>query len=1409
MEDISRGGRESPLPDTSVLFGIDAGALFTKVVGLDHAGRRAFHDKWPCGEDARLRLERLLTWGRSVNARFGSAGEAFPRNGCRGYDPVVCLRAAARSYYPQARNILEVGASHLTLVRLDGKGRVASVHGNSLCAAGTGSFLDAQAARMGIAYDEPLAKERLADPPSIATRCAVFAKSDLIYRQQEGFSRQALWSGLCRGLADSLLHALTRGRSLAGTTVLCGGVALNATLVEWLRVRLAEHSADSNLVIMPRPEYAAALGAALLAGAGEPAPRTAVGPDAAPGRKRRPELRLDLSKHPGPKQRRPKRDDTGNEVTMHEAASGLHGRGDIDVFLGLDIGSTSTKLVLVDIAGRVITDIYRPTGADPLEAVWKLFRAVRTVSRDLDVRFAVRRAATTGSGRKLVGTLVGADLVVNEITAHVMGAVRTDPSVETIFEIGGQDAKYMAIRDGGIVDANMNYVCAAGTGSFVEEQASRLGYTIDEIGDAALGTSPPYTSNRCTVFMEQDIMDLVAKGATRREAAGAVMYSVIDNYLAQVVGPRPVSSPRVFFQGATARNRGLVAALEQTLGMEVVVSPLCHVLGAYGAALLATGSAGEGRSRFRGFDLGDRDVIVREYECGLCDNRCRLSRAEIEGEEERPVWGMKCGRDVGDLRRRDLKEYALFERAARLGLPSEPGPGAATAGRPIIRIPRALTMYADHPFWLAFFDALGVSVELGPAASRRSLDLGRTFSGPDFCLPLKAAVGQVAELLGRDDGAPVFVPFFLADYASPRFSHSRLCPYVEALPAMARAALGGNGLDLRRLISPIVDLRHDDGTNAAALAEAFSAVFRMDSAEIKRALGQAHKARRNHESGLVAGGRAALEKARADGRPAIVVVGRPYSLFDPLLNHDVPRTLARCGVEAVPMTCLEHDPRGLAGELTNLFWTYGQRMMAVLDRVARTDGLYALVVSNFGCGPDSFLLSYGQAIMGDKPLLVLEIDEHGAAGGYETRIEAFVDVVRGHASGRRKAGSRRALPREPAPIALKGRTLWFPQMHPVGNRFLVAAFRSEGQDARTLPLEDEGTLALGKKWTRGAECLPMALTLGAFLDRVDPKSRPDGDDARPPALFMPTSTGPCRYGQYRTLDRMVFERLKLDDVPIISPGAHNAYFGLRGSLRRRAWAGICGGDLLFKMRCRVLPYETTKGDTEEVLERVSRRGEDLVASKAMRWPAFLEEAMGEFLRIPVGPGPRPLVGIVGEIYVRCNPFANGRLVETIERLGGEAWLSPVSEWILYTAWVERYLARRGGGGPVKLASLAAKWAYLTGTLKTMERRLGPLLGDRREPSMDEIMRACGDTLPPEFQGESTVTVGRAVLFGERGADLVVNCAPFGCMHGNITAAVFEQERPTVRVPVVNMSYDGTGDNALLSAFMHEARQRKA
>lgn len=1389
--------------------GIDVGSLFIKGVAVDAAGGILWQRKQRHQGQVAALLDGFLA--DANGSRLGITTRGRPVTAVAPFDPILCITAGVAALTAGATNILDVGGSSLTLVRLDQTGQVRSVHRNSLCAAGTGSFLDEQAARLNIPV-EAMSGVPAATPPAIATRCAVFAKSDLVHRQQEGYSPDVLWSGLCRGLAEGVIRTLTYGRPLSGRTILCGGVALNPSFVWWLQHALAAHRPQNDaspLEVVPGPEFVMALGAALLAvredrralvTAGQ-----APGPPAATASKSRPPLLLRKTRYPEPSAAARWTDPAGSEVTVHWRPAAPATR--TPVFLGIDVGSTSTKCVLVDEEARILLDVYRRTEGDPIGATRKLLAAIMEADRACGFAFLVRAAATTGSGRKLVGTVVGADLVVNEISAHGAGAIQIDPGVETIFEIGGQDAKYLAVQDGHVADANMNYVCAAGTGSFVEALAAKLGYSLGECGEAALGIAAPFTSSRCTVFMEQDVNDLLRRGATRAEALGAVLYSVVENYLERVVGKRRVSPARIVFQGATARNRGLVAAIENLLGVEVVVSPYCHVMGAYGAALLARGRIDGVATRFRGLDLGGRAITLQEETCRLCSNDCRISRVSIEGLDERPAWGMLCGREEGDAKMRVAPGYATYRKRTRLATAAPSSPRRSAPG-PVVReparfvLPRALTAFSFFQFWTAFFDALGAAVRLDIATDQACLELGKECAAGEVCLPVKVAHGHVAGSL-RETGAYVFLPHMIADERVEGMSNTKFCPYVEAVPSLVRAALAGRGLDTTRLLSPAVDLSAPDRANVRSLVAALSPVMPVTEAGVERALVRARAARASHQAQLLELGEAALQRLRESGEPGIVVIGRPYNTLDAAVSLDLPQFIASCGVEVVPMDALPFVPSLLEGEFRSMFWHYGQRILSALAQVARASNLYAVYLTNFSCGPDSFILSYAEAIMGDKPMLVLELDEHGSSGGYQTRIEAFLDVVR---------ASRTRLPRR-APVWVgrggngdeegwKKRTLWLPPMHPFGARLLAAALRSRGGDTRVLPPEDEEACALGRRLMRGNECLPAPLTLGAFLQQAERDREAGGNPGDEAAFFMPTACGPCRFGQYRTLQRLALDRAGFASVPIVSPGARDTYFGLEPiSL---IWDSVVASDILMKLRCRVRPCERNAGDADAAAERWAARLEGRVATGRVDWDVELQAAMEEFGAIPVRREDRPIVGIVGEIYVRANRYANGGVLETIERLGGEAWLAPMAEWFEYVVWLEGFRARRFGRGPLVRGHARLKEWWTGAKARRRYRPVMPFLHDRMEPPVAEIVRLGRSAVPAEFEGESILTLGRAMHFQQDGARLVVNCAPFNCMQGNITTALFEQLRGHLEIPVVNLFYDGASDNAQLSTFIRQA-----
>ncbi|MFB3854439.1 MAG: BadF/BadG/BcrA/BcrD ATPase family protein [Vicinamibacterales bacterium] len=1405
--------------------GIDIGSLYLKSVEVDASGDMV----WRWKERHRGNLESFVEDCRRRAESRGLSVAAVARGlvppGVAACDPVVALAAGVRAACPEARNILEVGGSSLTLVHLDGSGQVMSVHRNSLCAAGTGSFLDEQAARLRI--DRDATGEPIQDPPGIATRCAVFAKSDLVHRQQEGWSPQAVWSGLCRGLADGVLRTLTYGRPLEGLTVLCGGVSLDPSFVWWFERCLLERNGNGHkpvLRVIADPEFALARGAALLAvrtaaRAGTAAPAAAESAAAA-GRCQRPPLALLRSRYPESTAAESFVDAEGNEVTLHHAA-GV--RGPLRTIVGFDIGSTSTKCALIDADGRLLLDVYRKTEGDPISATRKLLGAVTAASERFGLQLDVFGAATTGSGRKLIGKVFGADLVVNEISAHAAGAVHLEPRVETVFEIGGQDAKYIAIRGGRVVDANMNYVCAAGTGSFVEELASKIGCRVSEVGDLVAGARPPYTSSRCTVFMEQDVFAMLRRGSSREEALGAVLYSVVENYLDRVVGRRAVSRDRVFFQGATARNKGLVAAIENLLGVEVVVSPSCHVMGAYGAALLALEGvqAGGARTRFRGFDLGSREIVLTHETCEMCVNRCRLTRAEIEGEHDRPAWGMSCGRDEQDTKVRVPREYGLMRRRIRVATKPEPAapqpsePAASPQPTARIGLPVALSTLSFMTFWTAFFRGIGMDVVLSGPTDQACIERSREHAAPELCLPLKVVHGHVAELVRDDRVDAVFLPHMVSDHPVPGTSGTKFCPYVETAPSVVRRSLRNGAWTAKPIVAPVIDLTLPVKWNAARLVESLAPLVHIDLRAAERAFESATEARARERDKLLAWGSEAIARVAQTGRPAVVLIGRPYNTLDPGISLDVPYHVADCGFEVIPMDCLPFDPGHLGGEFKGMFWHYGQRILSAVTDVAKTEGLYGIYLTSFGCGPDSFLLSYAEAIMGSKPFLVLELDEHGSNGGYQTRIEAFLDVIRSDVEARRREG-RAVEPGKPPSASLQldrptpdlaGRTLWIPPMHSPGHRMFAAAFRSRRIPAQALPPEDDEAYAVGRRVTRGAECLPCPLTLGGFLKHMESERQAGRDPQATAALFMPTTCGPCRFGQYRTLARLAFDREGLTSVPILSPTQEFRSFDSDKVLRDRVWRTILAADILFKMRCKVRPRERTAGDALTVFERWGAEFERAIESGDIDWKGMLRAASDEFGRIPIRPDPVPLVGIVGEIYLRSNRYANGGLIEAIERMGGEAWLTPIGEWVEYCTWIERFRLRQEGAGLLERLKVSATWHYMLAQAHKMYAS-APLVHDRHEPSLDAVMEAGSRYLPPEFQGESILALGRATLFAEQGADLVVNCSPFGCMQGNITTAIFERLGDTLPVPVVNLFYDGSEDNEALATFVQQAAERR-
>ncbi|MGI6394562.1 MAG: acyl-CoA dehydratase activase [bacterium] len=1353
--------------------GIDVGTTFITVYSQNK--EKVILRKRHRGKVVSILKKLFGESGPDTAVRFtGKAAKEFSSTLGKGYVP----ETTAINNFLKFKNplndgvgtIIDIGASSLTKYSVD-KNEITDITSNSLCAAGTGLFLEEQAERLGVNLEDSEALE-IDNPPNIASRCTVFAKSDLVHHQQEGRTKDEMWAGMCRALAVSATNTLFRGGEIKGNIILIGGVSKNKEVVRWFKklfpLAFWIVPDDSEAVAA----YGAMTGAVTLT--------TEIDLESfQPPVINEKMAALTLKKSKYPHFIEPIIDSFKNEVRVHGDFSNVS-----ELIIGMDIGSTSTKIAALSTSGVPLLDIYRKTEGDPVGAAKKVFKALfLTINPE---KTKIVAFGTTGSGRKLVGEVFGADAIVNEITAHGKGAASFFPDVETIFEIGGQDAKYISMKGGLVNDVNMNYVCAAGTGSFIEEQSRKLDIPIQNVGSLTEGIEPPVTSDRCTVFMEQDIRDLLKQGYMKEEVLASVLYSIIKNYLNRVVGNRKINKEKVFFQGATARNKGLVAAFENLLGVEVVVSPFCHVMGCIGAALIAydrlkhSSHADTGElSRFIGPDSVDIEVVTRAETCSLCSNYCRINFIKKENSDEFS-WGYMCGREPNVAKRKEFEEFAMmrkrnaeFYKASKI---------EKTIGK--IGIPMALSMHTYYPLWLKIFELLNIKTELSSTVTSLKIKLaGSKYSSSDFCFPMKASIGHAAELLGRN--IPIFFPAMIAAEQTMKTAISFFCPYVESAPSVVMSSFEKNGIEASsKFINPVIDFRLSIEKNSEYLFEKLKKHFTVSKKEVVKAFKTAYLEFTQKRDELAKVGEAHLKEVTEKGKPLFVLVGRPYNLYDKGINLGIPEIIASMGYSVIPMDMLDVDTSSLSEtNYWNLFWNYGQKIISVIKKIAKNDMVFPIYLTNFNCGPDSFILSYAEEEMKGKPMLILELDEHDSDGGYRTRIEAFTDVVTGYLQSKEKNREKSMPDIYLAGKALEKGKIWIPPMHKAGTPLFAASFRGFGYDAEALLPETKYEFNLGKKFTRGAECLPMTLTLGSILKEAAKEPN------KKHILFMPTSEGPCRFGQYNLLERIAFYNAGITNVDLMSPSSVNSYQGLEENLRRYFMHTMMVSDIMVKLLTKTRPYEKIKGDTDTLFDESIKTLEKVFEKKGDPKPV-IKEITKKFKQIPKYDEKKPLVGVVGEIFARCNDYANGNIIEVIENNGGEAWLSPMHEWILYTAWLQNYMVKQKGFALFEAGESLIMNIYLFRTEAAYYKAANLVLHDRHEPPVEKVIKEGMNYFPPEFSGEAILTIGRSIMFAKEGAAMVVNIAPFGCMHGTITDSIFQEVKTKYKMLVISQFYDG-------------------
>ena len=1305
------------------------------------------------------RLDRLALTGSLVAPLVEPLGAAR-------VNEVEATATGVAHFHPEARSIIEIGGEDSKLINIATDGGIRDFASNTICAAGTGIFLDQQARRL--CYDiEELGDIALGaqNPARIAGRCSVFAKSDMIHLQQIGTKPEDLIAGLCLALVRNFKSVIARGQDIQTPVVFVGGVAANQGMVKAFQEILDIPA--GGMIIPAHYNTIGAIGSVLAAR------KTAAG-SPYQGHERlaqwlaRPKLVQRLPPLDGQGQPRP--------------ATSTHGpERPVTAYLGVDVGSISTNLVLIDQAGRVLSRKYLWTKGRPVEVV---LEGLAAMAAELGDKVRVAGAGTTGSGRYLIGGFIGADLIKNEITAQARATIEVDPQVDTIFEIGGQDSKFISIQHGTVVDFEMNKVCAAGTGSFLEEQAEILGVELNEFGDVALRAEAPIDlGERCTVFINSEVVHHQKDASERENLLAGLGYSIVYNYLNRVVGSKRIGD-RIYFQGGVAANRAVIAAFRGVLKKEINVPVDYDVTGAIGIALIVR-DRGIEETRFRGFDLASRSYASRSFTCRDCSNECEINEITIQGEA--PLhYGGRCGKYEEKDRGQKNQFPDLFRMRNEIFFATEPASGIE------IGLPRSLIMYDLFPFFYEFLKQLGFKPVLSGPTTRKTIECGAELSAADTCLPVKITLGQIQSLLDRGIKRfflPSVVTMPLADEIFPR---SYVCPYVQSGPYFARAVFGA-GIDVH---APY--LHFDRGQ--AGIEESlipFGAQFGRSAAEVRHAIRKGLERWRSVNEQIRALGRKTL--AGLQDR-AFVVCSRPYNGYDLGMNLTLPKKLSDMGVLALPVDFLDLDFGAIEADFGNMYWHYGQRLLAAAEAIRQDERLFPVYISNFACGPDSFLIRFFKEKLGAKPLLLMEVDEHSGDAGFITRIEAFLDSLKG---APRSGAAKKISPRSEVK---SGRKIYIPYMCDHA-RILASAMKRSGIEAEVLPPPDAASIALGRQYTSGRECIPAIITAGDMVKKIGAP----GFDPDRSGFFMAQGSGPCRFGQYYRLHRIILDELGHGGIPIYAPNQGPSLFDDLGPMGMKfliaAWDGICAVDALEARARMIRPYERTPGRTDalygrgldELCRRVEQGRSVVPALRALR---------RELDGVEVDPTPKPRIGIVGEIYVRSQEFSNNFVVRRLEALGCEVALASIGEWFFYLNYTR---VRNCGWFRQRRRQIFTR--IFDQYMKYRQRKMYRTLGLKPEPPITDLIRYAAPYLHETLEGEAVVTVGKTIDFIEEGFDGVVNVMPFTCMPGNTVTTMYKKVKENhPGFPLFTLAVDGLDhavDAMRLETFVTQARGVKS
>ncbi len=1280
--------------------------------------------------------------------------------------------------------VVSAGGETFMIYRLDKNGRISSVQTGNKCASGTGEFFLQQIRRMGLSLEEAVACAKAEDPYLVSGRCSVFCKSDCTHATNKGIARGRVAAGLCQMMATKIIELI--GQIPRENIMLIGGCAHNTVMVEYLRKEI------ENLIVPQEAPYFEALGCALWA-----LKNTAQSYHHVENifRKERGSFFLHSPLA-----------DFREMVEFKSTERGTLKNGDRCI-VGLDVGSTTTKAILMKTEDNaVLASVYLRTEGNPVKASRACYADLCDQLEPLLKDIEIIGLGVTGSGRQIAGLHAMTEGIINEIIAHATGALYYDPDVDTIFEIGGQDAKYTFITNGVPTDYAMNEACSAGTGSFLEEAAwETLGISMEDIADIAVGAvSPPNFNDQCAAFISSDIKSAFHDGIGTEDIVAGLVYSICMNYDNRVKGSRPVGK-KIFMQGGVCYNRAVPLAMASLTGKPIVVPPDPGLIGAFGVALEINQRIELGLLGKQSFSL--RELRDRELEYGKsfickggrdhCDRKCEITRIKI-GDDIYPFGGA-CNRwynirnrvDVSTEDRNFVSHYEDLVFRDHISVPEDSNKRGNAQS---IGINKSFLVNTYFPLYYHFFSELGFRVVLSETARQEGLD--RKCAA--FCYPAEIAHGYFFDLLEKRPDY-LFLPHFKGDYTKAGREKSVTCPLSQGEPFYLGAAFKDHHAfksckDAHRILTPAIDFslgfdaaKHEFISLAGRLGVGRRTAFQAFERAVEI---QQHVFRTMEQKGREI--LEDLEKNREDS--AVVLFGRSYNAFVSEAHKGIPNKFASRNIRVIPFNYL---PMTEESGKENMYWSAGQRILRAARFVEKHPQLFGCYITNFSCGPDSFLVGYFRDIMGKKPSLTLELDSHVADAGLETRIEAFNDIIARYRETRKSpliseyihpyhpAGVRNNNGR-PIFIDSQGREVSFfdPRVHlifPSMGRFISeagsAVFRSIGVRSTTLPPADEQALKLGKGHTSCKECLPLQITVGSLLKYLE--ERADANEKL--IYFMPTASGPCRYGQYSVYMKDLITRLRIPDVALFSSNADNSYADISDqNLTTRLWLGVIVADIFEEIHATLLANAVDIAFARDVFENEWKNIIHMLetTTRTRDVTRILESTAIQLSRIEVKRSLHntPVVLLTGEIFVRHDGISRQYIVEELARKGFATKVSTLAEWIYYTEWC----VRNGvATGPYTVGDKFSLY-FRTLFMKKYERTFRTILAKSGLCSggvenVNHIIEHTKHLINPGLVGEAILTIGAGINEALDHYCGVIAIGPFGCMPNRVAESILTRE----------------------------------